>query len=84
MTDGFLFFASAPPTRTHTAPEGLSGECLKQCFTRDMGGAVQAAVALRAGEYFRIKAFTEFETFGLKDATYVHSVSLGLATSFCW
>ena len=49
-----------------------------------MGGAVQAAVALRAGEYFRIKAFTEFETFGLKDATYVHSVSLGLATSFCW
>ena len=28
MTDGFLFFASAPPTRTHTAPEGLSGECL--------------------------------------------------------
>ena len=49
-----------------------------------MGGAVQAAVALRAGEYFRIKAFTEFEAFGLKDATYVHSVSLGLATSFCW
>ena len=24
MTDGFLFFASAPPTRTHTAPEGIS------------------------------------------------------------
>lgn len=47
-------------------------------------GVVQAAVALRAGEYFRIKAFTEFEAFGLKDATYVHSVSLGLATSFCW
>lgn len=24
MTDGFFFFASAPPTRTHTAPEGIS------------------------------------------------------------
>lgn len=44
----------------------------------------QAAVSLRAGELFRIKAFAEYETFGLKAATYIHSVSLGLTTSFCW
>ena len=27
MTDGFLF-CICPSVRTHTAPEGLSGECL--------------------------------------------------------
>lgn len=45
----------------------------------------EAAVALRAGENFKIKAFAEYETFSFsQQKPYVNSFLLGFSTSFCW
>ncbi len=45
----------------------------------------EAAVTLRAGEYFRIKAFAEYEIFRFsQQKPYINSFLLGFSTSFCW
>ena len=45
----------------------------------------QGAVAIRAGEFFRIKAFAEFETFYLsQQKPFANSFSIGFSSSFCW
>lgn len=45
----------------------------------------EAALTLRAGENFRIKAFAEYETFSFsQQKPYVNSFLLGFSTLFCW
>lgn len=45
----------------------------------------EAAMTLRAGECFRIKAFAEYETFRFsRQKPYLNSFLLGFSTSFCW
>ena len=47
--------------------------------------AGEAAVALRAGENFRIKAFAGYETFSFsRQKPFVNSFLLGLSSAVCW
>lgn len=54
-------------------------------FGNGIDFVAQAAVAIRAGEFFRIKAFAEFETFYLsQQKPFANSFSIGFTSSFCW
>lgn len=47
--------------------------------------AAEAALAVRAGENFRIKAFAGYETFSLsRQKPFVNSFMLGLSSAVCW
>lgn len=54
-------------------------------FGNGIDFVAQGAVAVRAGEFFRIKAFAEFETFYLsQQKPFANSFSIGFTSSFCW
>lgn len=54
-------------------------------LTNGIDAMAEAGVTLRAGEYFKIKAFAEYETFRFsRQKPYLNSVLLGFSTSFCW
>lgn len=54
-------------------------------LTNGIDVLAEAAVTLRAGENFRIKAFAEYETFSFsQQKPYINSFLLGFSTSFCW
>lgn len=54
-------------------------------LTNGIDAMAEAAVTLRAGESFKIKAFAEYETFRFsRQKPYLNSFLLGFSTSFCW